>query len=310
MTGLVLGAGGLGSYIGAVLARSGRDVALLARGEHAHAVATSGLSVVTPEESYQVSIPCVPGVGAGDWDVVFVAVKAFSLDELAEDLVRVAGTGALVVPLLNGVGVSGRLVERGVPADQLVDALAYVTAFRLSPGTIERSGTHQRLLFGSSTGASRAAAERAAAWFSDSPVQTQVLDDIRPAQWEKMAVVCAVTVVCVLGGGTMGAARKARGGQDLQRDAIQEIEGVARGLGISLPRDVASRVGDVLDGFPDDFYPSVVHDMRHDRRTEVDELCGEIVRLGREVQVATPLHAAATHRVHETNPGPWTSRRI
>ena len=303
MRALVLGAGGLGSYIGAVLARSGRDVTLLARGEHARSVSASGLSVVTPEERYSVSIPCVSDVADGEWDIVFVAVKAFSLNELAEDLVHVARSGTLVVPLLNGVSASRRLVEQGVPADQLVDGLAYVTAFRLSPGTIERSGAHQRLLFGSSTGASRSAAEQVAEWFTEGPIHAQVLDDIRPSQWEKMAVVCAVTVVCVLGGGSMGAARNSGDGRAFQREAIREVAAVARASGVSLPPDVGERVGGVLDSFPDDFYPSVVHDLRHERRTEIDELCGEIVRLGREFGVPIPLHLATTEQVLATAEG-------
>jgi 2-dehydropantoate 2-reductase len=69
---------------------------------------------------------------------------------------------------------------------------------------------------------------------------------------------------------------------------------VARARGVGLADDMEARIGATLDAFPADFFPSVIHDLRSGRRTEMEELGGAIVALGHAAGVATPLHQAAT----------------
>jgi 2-dehydropantoate 2-reductase len=292
---LVIGAGGLGSYVGAVLARAGHDVALMARGEHARAIEAHGLEVRAQDEAFVTRPRCVApdGEPAGA-DVVFVAVKAYSLEEVAPAIVSLARRGALVVPLLNGVDVSERLVVAGVPADRLVDGVAYLTAFRVAAGIIERRGMHQRLVVGSTTGRSAGSLEVVRELFEGTAVEVIVADDIGIELWLKMAVVCSLAMICGVTGAAIGPIRTHEFGRDLQARAIAEVIGVGRGRGVSLPNDAADRVGATLDGFPDDFYPSVLHDLRSGRRTEMDALVGTVARLGRSVGIETPLADAAT----------------
>jgi 2-dehydropantoate 2-reductase len=265
----VIGAGGLGSYVGAVLARAGHDVTLVVRGAHAEAVRANGLEVHAPEESFRTRPHCIaPGAGVPPADAVFVAVKAYSLDEVAKSVVTLAEDGAIVVPLLNGVDVSARLESAGVPGDRLVDGVAYLTAFRTEPGVIERKGAHQRLVIGSTTGAGAEALARVRALFASTPVDVVVAEDIRVEIWLKMAVVCSLAVICGVTGDAIGPIRRHEFGRDLQTRAIAEVLGVGRAVGIALPDDAETRVGGTLDAFPSDFYPSVLHDLRSGRPTE------------------------------------------
>ena len=66
---------------------------------------------------------------------------------------------------------------------------------------------------------------------------------------------------------------------------------VRTGMGAEHARRAAERV---LDAFPAGFFPSVIHDLQNGRRTEMEELGGEIVRLAGESGVEAPLHEAAT----------------
>jgi 2-dehydropantoate 2-reductase len=292
---VVIGAGGLGSYVGAVLTRAGHDVAMVVRGAHAEAVRANGLEVRAPEESFRTRPHCIaPGAAIPRADVVFIAVKAYSLDEVTESVVTLAEGGAIVVPLLNGVDVSKRLEAAGVPGDRLVDGVAYLTAFRTEPGVIERKGAHQRLVIGSTTGAGPEGLERVRALFPSTPVEVVVAEDIRVEIWLKMAVVCSLAVICGVTGDAIGPIRRHEFGRDLQAGAIAEVLGVGRALGVELPSDAEARVGGTLDAFPEDFYPSVLHDLRNGRPTEMDSLAGTIARLGRGTGVETPLAAAAT----------------
>jgi len=296
---VVVGAGGLGSYVGAVLARAGREVALVARGEHGARIRRDGLRVRSVEGDYTVRPVCVASAGeVPDADVALVAVKAYSLDEVAPQLLAAARGGAVVLPLLNGVDVTARLRAAGVAADRLVDGVAYLTAFRTAPGEIERKGTHQRLVVGSALGGADEAVVRVAELFRPSSIEVEVADDVQVELWQKMAVVCSLSVICCLTDAAVGPIRAHPLGADLQARAIEEVLSVGRGRGVALPVAAEGKVGAVLDGFPEDFYPSVLHDLRSGHRTEMDALAGVLARMGREIGIATPLLDAATVAVH------------
>ena len=83
----VLGAGAIGAYVGAALARGGADVTLIARGAHLAAMRESGVRVLSPRGDFAAHPMATDDIGAvADADVVFVALKAYSLPEVAPRL--------------------------------------------------------------------------------------------------------------------------------------------------------------------------------------------------------------------------------
>ena len=300
---VVVGAGGLGSYVGAVLARAGQDVVLVARRAHADAVARDGLQVYSFEGDFLVHPQVVRSTAeVARADLAIVAVKAYSLAEVADQVAGLAAAGAIVVPLLNGVDASERLAALGVPADRLVDGIAYMTAFRTAPGKVVRRAEHQRLVIGSYGGADEAAIARVEEAFQGSGVAVEVAEDIRVELWRKMAVVCSLSVACALTGQSMGPIRSHRFGAELQARAIAEVIAVGRANGVLLPIETEEEIGAILDAFPDDFHPSVIHDLKSGRRTEMEELGGVIARLATAAGIEAPLHEAATCAVQLGEP--------
>lgn len=302
----MVGAGGLGSYVAGTLANAGHDVRLVVRGAHGEAVRARGLEIRTPRGGFVTRPRCVsPETPPEPADVAFVAVKAYSLDEVAPRLVDLATQGAVVVPLLNGVDISERLRAAGVPEDRLVDGVAYLTAFRTAPGVVERKGEHQRLIVGSALGASAQALELIHELFEPTAVETVTAEDIGVEIWLKMAVVSSLATICGITGAALGPIRAHTFGRDLQAEAIAEVLAVGREHGVALPPDAEARVGKTLDGFPEGFYPSVLHDLRNGHRTEMDALGGTLARMGRTLDVRTPLLDAATCAValNEAAPG-------
>lgn len=287
---VVVGAGGLGSYVGAVLGRAGHEVTFVARGAHRAAIEADGLRVRSHEGDFVTRPACVTSAleldGAG---LAFLATKTFSLDEVAPQLVHLAERGSCIVSLLNGVTARERLTAHGVPGDRLADGVAYMTSFRVEPGVVERKAAHQKIVVGEG-----GCAETVAEAFRDTIVETEVAEDVRVELWEKMSVVCSLSVLCALGERNMGSVRRHAFGADLQSMAIAEVLAVGRAGGVPIAADAEARIDETLDRFPDDFFPSVIHDLNGGRRTEMDDLGGAIARMGREAGVATPLHDAGT----------------
>lgn len=287
---VVLGAGGLGSYVGAVLGQAGHEVTLVARGAHRAAIEADGLRVRSHEGDFVTRPACVTSaLELNGADLAFLATKTFSLDEVAPQLVHLAEGGSCIVSLLNGVTARERLAAHGVPEDRLADGVAYMTSFRVEPGVVERKAAHQKIVVGEG-----ACADTMVEAFRDTIVEIEVADDVRVELWEKMSVVCSLSVLCALGERNMGSVRRHPFGADLQSMAIAEVLTVGRARGVPIPTDADARIDETLDRFPDDFFPSVIHDLNGGRPTEMDDLGGAISGMGREAGVATPLHDAGT----------------
>ncbi len=285
---VVVGAGGLGSYVGAVLDEAGHDVTLVARGAHRKAIEASGLRVCSHAGDFVARPRCVgTALEVDGVDLAFVATKTFSLDDVAGQLRHLASAGTGIVSLLNGVSALDRLEGHGVPRDRMADGVAYMTSFRVEPGVVERKADHQRIVVGN-------LANEVAGAFDGTLVAVEARPDIEVELWEKMAVVCALSVLCAIGERNMGSVRGHPLGADLQRQAISEVFDVGRAHGVSIPPDAEARIGERLDRFPDDFFPSVIHDLNQGRPTEMADLGGEIGRRGRAAGISTPLHDAGT----------------
>jgi 2-dehydropantoate 2-reductase len=104
----VLGDGAIGAYVGAALARGGADVTLIARGEHLRAMTAHGVRVLSARGDFTVHPEATDDISAvADADVVFVALKAYSLTEIAPRLGSLLAPGA-------AANCSTEIVEPGV----------------------------------------------------------------------------------------------------------------------------------------------------------------------------------------------------
>jgi 2-dehydropantoate 2-reductase len=112
----ILGAGGIGAYYGAALARAGNTVQLLARGEHLRVLRERGLEVTDPTGTWTVRLPATNDVaelrGA---ELALVSVKSYGLQSIGPATADLARNGAVVLPFLNGVDAADTLTSLGVP---------------------------------------------------------------------------------------------------------------------------------------------------------------------------------------------------
>jgi 2-dehydropantoate 2-reductase len=162
----IVGAGGIGGYYAGVLRRSGHELRLLARGANLDAIRSGGLEIRTPESTWRATVLATDDARQlGDADAAVVAVKSYSLAEVAPAVRTLAAGGAAVLPLLNGVDAADRLAELGVPRDQILGGLTYIGAVRVGPGIFERRTPFQRVLVGELAGGRSQRAERMAAAF-------------------------------------------------------------------------------------------------------------------------------------------------
>src|SRR6185436_1018833 len=225
----ILGAGGVGGYYGGILARAGHRVSMLARGAHLDALRERGLEVRTPEGTFTVQVEAAGDPEAlGVVDLAVVAVKSYSLLEIAPAAGLLARKGADIVPLLNGVDAADRLIASGVPDERVLGGLTEISAARVAPGVVERHSPFQRVVVGERAGGLSERAERIAAAFREAGADARASAEITVDLWRKLAFIATMTAACGLARSPVGPIREKPLGHLLIERAVREVLGVAR----------------------------------------------------------------------------------
>ncbi len=291
----VLGAGGVGGYFGAVLARGGNDVVLYARGEHRDAINRSGLTIRTGEDSFTVHVRATSDaaelVGA---ELAIVAVKSYSLPQIAPVAADLAVGGALVLPLLNGVDAAELLAKFGVDPGQVVGGLTMVSAARIAPGVIQRAPWTERIVLGELDGTVSQRVARVADAFRAAGIDSVASDDIVVDLWRKFNMLCAMAAACGLARSNVATIRDAELGPTLIQRAVDEIAAVGRARGVPIPAGQEAETMRQILAVPGSMKPSFLLDLERGGQTELDVLSGAVSRMGREAGVSTPVHDTAT----------------
>ena len=288
----VVGAGALGSYYAALLARAGHEVTLLARAAHLPALRATGVVLRSGVHGdVAVAVPATDRPEAiGAVDLVLVCVKTYDLDAAAAHLPPLLGAETVVLPLQNGVEATERLAQVVGPAPVLYGA-TYVAATRETPGVVRHSGG-ERLVFGEPTGGLSGRTTRLVEAFRSAGIAGEALPDGRAALWEKFAVVCATGGVLALTRLPAGPVLACPETRAFMGATVAEAAAVGRAAGVALPVDYAEGVLPMLDRYPPWGKSSMLTDLEAGRRLELEAITGVAVRLGREHGVATPANAA------------------
>lgn len=294
----IMGAGGQGGLFGGLLWRAGEEVVLIARGAHLEAIESRGLTLKPAGSvAFIVDVPAtdVPGE-VGPVDLLMFCVKTYDLDNAAEAARPLVGAGTVILPVQNGVTAPGRLSEL-FGADRVIGGVSYLQGALEAPGVISYGGVAGKLYLGELKGGTSSRVSTIQRFLDGAGIDCEVHPDIRAAMWEKLVLICAT-------GGVMAHYRQPAGpiladpeGRALMLGVMKEAEAVARANGIDLPECTAeSHLNFIETGFAPDARSSQLEDILAGRRLELESLNGEIVRLGREVGIPTPLNL----KIYET----------
>ena len=303
---VIAGAGAIGGYIGARLARNGADVVLFARGPHLKAMEERGLRVISAEDGDFEVRPQTTGdlSSVGQADVVFLGVKAHALTALAPSLTPLFGPDTFVVSTQNGIPwwyfqnlqgeLNGLRLERVDPGGaiaasieprRVVGSLAYFATDIVEPGVI-RHIEGNRLSFGEPDGTkserTRKLAETLIAAGFRCPVTTRFRHEI----WVKLLGNVAFNPISALTGGTLEELVRNPDTCALVRELMVETEQVAGRLGIELPISIDQRIAGAAKVGA--HKTSMLQDLEAGRPMEIEAVVGAVVELGERLGVPMP----------------------
>lgn len=303
---LVVGAGAVGGWFGAALARAGVDVTFLVRSGRAARLHADGLALVDPEgERSVVDVRAVTADELTDpADLVLLAVKATAVEKAVDDVAPAVGPGTAVLPLLNGVRHVPLLVDRLGPA-AVLGGLCLV-ATRLAPdGAVRHLAPGGSLRFGELDGSATTRLDDIAAVFAPAAFATSVSSTIEHDMWEKWHFMAAGGATGVLLGGPAGGITAAEGGAQAVTAVLAEASAVLAAAGHPVRDEALARARGALLTPSSPFTTSLYRDFADGMPTEVEPVVGDMVRRAAHLGVPVPLLAAAAVRlrVHEAAAG-------
>jgi 2-dehydropantoate 2-reductase len=284
---LLIGAGGVGGYVGAKLLMADEDVTFVARGAHAAALRERGLLMRMSDGDQRVSLGKVLEAKevSGQFDVVLVAVKWPGLPEACDELQRVLTPDGVVLPLLNGLS-SEDVVASYVGAQRTLAAVAYMSSGLLAPGEIYVHG-NARLGISAYRPGQEEWVQALARSFDKAQIPVRVHPDYRTMLWEKMVWNAPFNAVCALTRKKSGLVAESQ--PELVRAAMLEVIRVARADGAQLPDMMADVMLQVTKKEYAQTEPSMLQDMRAGRVTEVDILQGAVADRAEALGVDAPI---------------------
>ncbi|TJW73020.1 MAG: 2-dehydropantoate 2-reductase [Mesorhizobium sp.] len=280
----VMGAGAVGSYFGAVLARAGHEVMLIGRPSHIEAIAARGLLVEA--KTFQGYVPIgatTEPSGVAGTDVVLVSVKSGDTEAVGRLFGPHLDAHTAVLSLQNGVDNADRLAE--VLGSAIVPAAVYVATEITAPGHVKHRGRGE-MVIGPSL-----ASQRIAEAFTGAGIPTTVSDDVLAALWSKLTVNCAYNALSAVSQLPYGQIFNVGEVADVVRDVVAECTAVAQAMGVVMPPDTLHSVLALAGDMPGQV-SSTAQDLARGRRSEVDFLNGFVVRKGTELGISTSANRA------------------
>lgn len=291
----IMGAGGVGGYFGAKLAKSGCDVGFVARGAHLAAIRQNGLRVES-----QLGEIYLPEVRASDEpatfgtpDYVFLCVKLWDTEPVVRALAKVIGPQTAVLSFQNGVQKDD-LLRKHMSERAVMGGVAYIGAELARPGVVRHTGTMQRLLFGEFDGSRSQRAEALLNACTRAGIDAELSADIRRAIWEKFVFIVGLSALTSATRQTIGPVRSNTRTRALLLEIMQETVAVGRARGVKLPEDYAEKRLAFVDSLPAEMTSSMHNDLEAGKRLELDWLSGGVVELAKEVNVPTPMNRAVS----------------
>jgi 2-dehydropantoate 2-reductase len=292
----VVGAGAVGSFFGAMLARAGHPVVLIGRPAHVEAIGRAGLRLEMAGSDASIALAASSAIDAvRGADLVLFCVKSTDTDAVAREMAPFLDDAAIVLSLQNGVE-NAATIARHVKAT-VVPAVVYVATAMPRPGVVRHHGRGDLVIGALSKAASGDAAlhrrlQDVVAFFASAEVPVRISADVMAELWAKLMVNCAYNAISAIAQASYGELVALAPIRELQHAVVAEVCALAAADGIELPLQPSLEAMEKIAPAMPAQLSSTAQDMARGKPSEIDHLNGFVARRGRELGVATPANQA------------------
>jgi len=308
---LIAGAGAIGAYMGACMARAGQDVTLFARGPHLRAMQEHGVRVKSVDGDFEAHPKIAENLERiGPVDVVFLGVKAHGLTQLAPQIKPVLGPDTAVIGTQNGIpwwffqgwggeheGMHLERVDPGgtiaaaIEPRRVLGSIVYFATDIVEPGVV-RHTEGNRISLGEPDGTRSDRSRQIAEALITAGLRCPVTTRIRQEIWVKILGNVAFNPISALTGATLVQMARDPDVNALVRRIMEETIAVGAKLGLDVPITIDQRIAGAEK--VGEHKTSMLQDLEAGRPIELEAVVGAVVELGERLNVPMP-HTRAVY---------------
>ncbi|MDC1311356.1 2-dehydropantoate 2-reductase [Burkholderiales bacterium] len=287
----VIGTGGVGGYFGARLSEAGADVTFVARNTHLQAIQRRGLTIYSPLGDMHLNdVKCTADTREiGKVDIVMIAVKLWATDEAIQAAKPLIGQKTGIISFQNGIAAEEKLTGT-FSSKHAMGGVANIAALIEEPGVIRHNGNMASLIFGELDNTHSQRTQELLRICEVANIKAENPADINRAIWEKyirLVTMSAMTTLCRM---PIGPIREDTNTRNLISQVLLEIINIATARGMKFSDDVLSKQLSIIDSYPSSMVASMCGDLRRGHRLEVPWLSGTVAKLGKELNIPTPVN--------------------
>lgn len=309
----IIGIGAMGSLFAARLARLAGITMLGSWEAQLRALNSEGLTLVHPDGSQ--SRHPIHAMNNTDEipaaDLVLIMVKTPKTAAAARAAAAVLKPDGLVITLQNGLGNLETVAEIVGP-ERACQGITSEGAAMLGPGVVRHAGAGKTYIAEKNLGTeianeSRKAKLKAATLlFEKAGFDTKLVENADSLIWGKLAVNAGINPLTALLQVPNGFLLENEDAKWLMSQAAEEVATVAKALAIPLPYPDAGQQAAQVAKDTAANRSSMAQDVARGVPTEIERICGEVVRFGRQLGISTPINQSLYDLVEiQTATGSW-----
>ncbi len=294
----IVGLGGVGGTIGAMLADHHDHVVFLARGKRLESIRERGLTLKSAAYGEVTAFPEQASDDAaqlGPVDYLFLCVKNYTLEETCRQIAPKVSDDTVIIPLLNGIDVSER-VRRHLGRGIVLDALVYVITGTDEAFIVHHTSPYCRIHLGIADHVKATIPEagrilnEAREVIEHAGLEAVIEHDIEAAIWKKYILNCAYNVVTAWYNATTDELRSNARAVDELRSLLAEACLIARTLEIRIPSDLEiTHLDHILNYQAGASTSSLKRDIEAGRPNELEVFSGKLLELAARLDLSIPV---------------------
>ncbi len=284
----IIGCGGVGGYIGAKIIQSySAHVDMTARGEHLKSIKKNGLHIIDEDETFKIPETYINKTLNQDikYDIVIFCTKTYDLENACKENLKFIDQNTLLLSLNNGVD-NDLIIKEKFPNNSVAKGCIYILSNITKPGVIKKYGGVFNLFFGI-TEKKPDILEKFQAVLKKSSLKHRLSDNIDYEIWRKFLLISAfasLTSYYDITIGEIGAKHK----NELSA-ILDEIILLANKKNIPLGEKEKENVIKRVNTIPYESTTSMLLDFRAKKKTELEALCGYVVKEAEKVGLKVPV---------------------
>lgn len=220
-------------------------------------------------------------------DLIILTVKSDDLPQAIQDLKPFVGENTLILSLMNGI-TSERVLAEVFGWEKVINAVAYMDAVK--EGNKVTYGSIGKIIFGEITPNNQNKLEELHLLMNEANIPNELTNEVEKAQWAKYVVNVVANQLTFLLEFPYGQFRTNEY-LDKMVDLIgNEVIAVANAHGVAIGQIEIDKLKKTMKVVDEAGKTSMLQDREAKRYSEVDEFSGEIIRLGKLYDIATPYN--------------------